>query len=296
MAWLRSVSRLSMKKKLGKKESVSKQGRKNAKSGPKLDDSAFDDLDADLAHVIAEDKGSGEKGGSTVSTARPDVGTARQEIGTADLTTPPTTTIIFDDEEMTLADTLVKMKDNKAKGVVFKDTKELVRPARSVLTLKPLPSIDPKHKGKGVLEEPEPAKKMPRCDFDAAQVARVAKIENLYDEVQVRIDADHELAVRLTHEEQEKYNVNERAKLLAEFFKKRKKQLAEERATVIRNKPPTRTQLRSLMMTYLKHTSRSKHIQLNKRTLKEIQALYIKEQERAINFVHIGSEGDERLI
>ncbi|GJQ93931.1 hypothetical protein Tco_0005070 [Tanacetum coccineum] len=89
-AWLRSVSRLLKKKKLGRKESVSKQGRKNAKSRPKLDDSAFDDLDADLAHgmddmeteealnegrqsneteelnldtnteVIAEDKGSGE--------------------------------------------------------------------------------------------------------------------------------------------------------------------------------------------------------------------------------------------
>ncbi|GJS96153.1 hypothetical protein Tco_0803121 [Tanacetum coccineum] len=159
--------------------------------------STFDDLDADLAHgmddmeieeaanegrqnneteelnldadtkVIAEDKGSGEKGNSTVSTARPevntarpDVGIARQEIGTADPKTPLTTTTIFDDEEMTIADTLVKMKDNKAKGVVFKDTKELVRPKRSVLTLKPLPSIDPKDKGKGVLEEPEPPKKM----------------------------------------------------------------------------------------------------------------------------------------
>ncbi|GJZ45435.1 hypothetical protein Tco_0593031, partial [Tanacetum coccineum] len=347
---------LALETSKGKKESVSKQGRKNAKSGPKLDDSAFDDLDADLAHgmddmeieeamnegrqsnetkelnldadteVIVEDKGSSEKGGSTVSTARPevntarpDVGTARQEIGTAD----PTTTTIFDDEEMTLAYTLVKMKDNKAKGVIFKDIEELVRPARSVLTLKPLPSIDPKDKGKGVLEEPEPAKKMTRSDFDAAQVARDAEvarqlevelqaevererqreeqasmdyIANLYDEVQARIDVDHELAVRLTHEEQEKYTVDERAKLLAEFFERRKKQLAEERAAAIRNKPPTRTQLRSLMMTYLKHTGRFKHSQLNKRTLEEIQALYIKEQERAANFVPIGSEEDERLI
>ncbi|GJX04821.1 hypothetical protein Tco_0190737, partial [Tanacetum coccineum] len=267
-----------------------------------LDDSAFDYLDADLAH----DKGSGEKGGSTISTTDP--------------TTPPT---IFDDEEMTLAETLVKMKDNKAKGVVFKDTEELVRPARSVLTLKPLPSIDPKDKGKGVLEEPKPAKKMTRSDFDAAQVARDAEvarqvevelqagvererqreeqasmdyIANLYDEVQARIDADHELAVRLTHEEHDKYNVDKRAKLLAEFFERRKKQLAEERAAAIRNKPPTRTQLKSLMMTYLKHTSRFKHSQLNKRTLEEIRPLYIKEQERAANFVPIGSEEDERLI
>ncbi|GKE66656.1 hypothetical protein Tco_1520817, partial [Tanacetum coccineum] len=46
-AWLRSVSILSMKKKLGKKESVSKQGRKNAKPGPNLDGTAFNNLDAD---------------------------------------------------------------------------------------------------------------------------------------------------------------------------------------------------------------------------------------------------------
>ncbi|GKE52715.1 hypothetical protein Tco_1487871 [Tanacetum coccineum] len=108
-AWLKSVQRLSIKKWLGKKESVSKQGRKNAKSKPSLD--AFDDLD--LAHgvdyieteevvnegrqsnetkelnldvdtkVIAKDKGSGEKGGSTVSTARPEVDTARPNIDTA---------------------------------------------------------------------------------------------------------------------------------------------------------------------------------------------------------------------
>ncbi|GKD87787.1 putative ribonuclease H-like domain-containing protein, partial [Tanacetum coccineum] len=204
-AWLRSVSRLSMKKNLGKKESVSKQGRKNAKSGLKLDDSAFDNLDADLAHGL----------------------------GTANPTTSPTTTTIFDDEEMTLADTLVKMKDNKAKGVVFKNTEKLVRPARLVLTLKPLPSIYLKEKGKGVLEEPELTKKMTRSDFDAAQVARDAEvarqlevelqvevererqreeqasmdyIANLYNEVQARI-ADHELAIRLTHEKQENHTV-----------------------------------------------------------------------------------------
>ncbi|GJS72401.1 hypothetical protein Tco_0705242 [Tanacetum coccineum] len=351
---------LKLKARIKKLEKKSKPGRKKAKPGPTLDDSTFDDLDVDLAYgmdymeteeavnegrqsneteelnldadtkVIAEDKGSGEKGGSIVDTvrpevdtARPDVDTARQEVGTADPTTPPTTTTIFDDEEMTLEDTMVKMKDDKAKGVAFKDTEELVRPAKSVLTLKPLLTIDPKDKGKSVIEEPEPAKKMTKSDFYAAQVARdeeVARklevewqaevererqrqeqasmdyIANLYDEVQARIYADHELAVRWTHEEQEKYTVDERAKLLAEFFERRKKRLAEERAAAIRNKPPTRTQLRSLMMTYLKHTGRFKHSQLNKRTFEEIQALYIKEQERATNFMPIRSEEDERQI
>ncbi|GKF68298.1 hypothetical protein Tco_0197977, partial [Tanacetum coccineum] len=144
------------------------EGRKNAKSKPALD--AFDDLDADLAHgmdymeteeainegrqsneteelnldvdteVIAEDKGSGEKGGSTVSTARPevdtgspevdtarpDINTARPEVHTANAPvstasvtistvdpevsaveprTPPTTISIFDDEDITMAQT-----------------------------------------------------------------------------------------------------------------------------------------------------------------------------------------------
>ncbi|GKG07643.1 hypothetical protein Tco_0330612, partial [Tanacetum coccineum] len=87
------------------------QGQKNAKPGPTLD--AFDDLDVDLAHgmdymeikeavnegrqsnkteelnldvdteVIAKDKGSSEKGGSTVSTVRPEVDTPRPDIDTA---------------------------------------------------------------------------------------------------------------------------------------------------------------------------------------------------------------------
>ncbi|GJX96004.1 hypothetical protein Tco_0351802, partial [Tanacetum coccineum] len=306
-AWLRSVSRLSMKKKLGKKEFVSKQGRKNAKLGLKLDDSTFDNLDADLAHGMDDME------------IKEVVNEGRQRNETEELNLDADTEVIAEDKGR---DTLVKMKDNKAKGVVFKNTEELVRPARLVLTLKPLPSIYLKDKGKDVLEEPELTNKMTRSDFDAAQVDRDAEvarqlevelqaevererqreeqasmdyIANLYDEVQA-ITADHELAVRLTHEEQENYTVDERAKLLAEFFERRKKQLAEERAAAIKNKPPTRTQLRSLMMTYLKHTGRFKHSQLNKRTLEEIHAIYIKEQERATNFVPIGSEEDERLI
>ncbi|GKD61356.1 hypothetical protein Tco_1298865 [Tanacetum coccineum] len=284
-------------------------GRKNAKSRPKLDDSTFDDLDADLAHVIAEDKGSGEKGGSIVSTARPEVNTASTadvtintadpEVSAVEPRTPPTTTSIFDDEDITMAQTLIKMKEEKAKekGVAFKDVEDSLRPVRSITTLKPLPSIDLKDKDKEVSRQLEVELQAEvEKERQREEQASMDYIANLYDEVQARIDVDHELTVRLTHEEWEKYTVDERAKLLAEFFERRKKQLEEERAAAIRNKPLTRTQLRSLMITYLKHTDRFKHSQLNKRTLEEIQALYIKEQERAINFVPIGFEEDERLI
>ncbi|GJT54413.1 hypothetical protein Tco_0989467 [Tanacetum coccineum] len=38
------------------------------------------------------------------------------------------------------------------------------------------------------------------------------------------------------------------------------------------------------------------HNQLTKKTFEEIQALYIKEQERDADFVPIGSERDEKMI
>ncbi|GJV70504.1 hypothetical protein Tco_1490499 [Tanacetum coccineum] len=72
--------------------------------------------------------------------------------------------------------------------------------------------------------------------------ATSAALAKEFDEIQARIDADHELAVRLTHKEQEKYTIEERARLLVEFFERRKKKLAAERAEIIRKKPPIRTQ------------------------------------------------------
>ncbi|GKD71107.1 hypothetical protein Tco_1325197 [Tanacetum coccineum] len=243
------MSRLSRKKKLGKKESVSKQGRKNAKPGPTLD--AFD---ADLAHgmdymeteeAVKEGRQSNETEELNLDADTEVIAKEKgkwQEIGTADPTTSPTTTTIFNDEEMTLADTLVKMKDKKAKD-----------------------------KGKCVLEESEPKKKMTRNDFDAAQVARDAEvarqlevewqaevererqreeqasmdyISNLYDEVQAGIDADALFAAKLQQEEREEYIIKERAKFLAETIAAQRKFKAAQRAAEIRSRPPTKSQLK----------------------------------------------------
>nr|GEU32992.1 hypothetical protein [Tanacetum cinerariifolium] len=65
------------------------------------------------------------------------------------------------------------------------------RPARSIITLKPLPTIDPKDKGKGVLEEPESAKKMTKSDFDAAQIARDEEIAR---QLEVELQAEELIA------------------------------------------------------------------------------------------------------
>nr|GEV75030.1 hypothetical protein [Tanacetum cinerariifolium] len=245
------------------------------------------DEDANIEMAV-EDKGNGEKGGSTaetISTDRPDISAARPEVSTAEPKTPPTTATLFDDEDVTIADTLVKMKNQKAKeeGIAFKDTKkkdqdQIERDAK--LAIKIQAHLD------------EEAK----IERERQEEASKAALAKMYDEVQAQIDADHELAVRLTHEEKEKYTVEERSKLLAEFFKRRKKQLEKERAEAIRSKPPTKTQLRNSMMTYLKHTGRFTYAQLKSRRFKEIQKLYIKEQKWVDAFVPIGFEEDKKII
>ncbi|GKA06620.1 hypothetical protein Tco_0685844, partial [Tanacetum coccineum] len=211
-AWLKSVNRLSMMKRFGKKESVSKQRRKKSKPESTLDDSTvFDDQDADHGMEYMETKEVVDKG----STTRPEVNTARPDIDTAG------------------------QEDN---------VDDSSRPARSILTLNPLPTIDPKVKGKGVLKEsPELAEiEREREERQRHDQASVDYIASLYDEVQAKIDASEELAAKLQMEERER--------------------------------------------------CKYRHNQLNKKTFEEIQVLYIKEQERDVDFMPIRSERDEQMI
>nr|GEX95966.1 hypothetical protein [Tanacetum cinerariifolium] len=139
--------------------------RKNAKSGPTKDDSDKLDakLDEDIEYIDTEEAlNKGRQ--SIVSTARPDVSTARQELSTSGPKTTPKTLTIFDDEEMTLADNLIKLKDDKAKD-----------------------------KGKGVLEELKSAKKMTKIDFDASQITRDEEIaRQLEVELQTEVERERQ--------------------------------------------------------------------------------------------------------
>ncbi|GJW47442.1 hypothetical protein Tco_0079088 [Tanacetum coccineum] len=269
-------------------EDASKQGRRSDKLNPMFKDKDFEELDDHMENVEEETV---DAVATRVSTVSAPVSTAGVTIKTAEPGTPPTTTttIVFDDEDVTMAmaQTLIKMKEQKAKnkGVTITDVEDssrIVRPIRSITILQPLLNIDPKDKGKGLLVEEEPKKIKIRgqglaqiesdaelgqriheeelAELERAQQERQrqeddtnAALTKEFDEIQARIDADHELAVRLTHEEQEKYIIEERARLLAEFFDQRKKQLAAVRAETIRNKPPIKPQVRNRMITYLKH-------------------------------------------
>ncbi|GJT77075.1 reverse transcriptase domain-containing protein [Tanacetum coccineum] len=120
------------------------------------------------------------------SSAKPKDSNAKPEVSTADI--PAEDTDVFGDED-TIADVLVMMKHDKAKvkGVEIKEVENTERPAtltRSLLTLKSLLTIDPKDKGKGVLqEEPEPIKVKSKGQ-DEAQIAfdtEVARQRNVLD-------------------------------------------------------------------------------------------------------------------
>ncbi|GKA52561.1 putative ribonuclease H-like domain-containing protein, partial [Tanacetum coccineum] len=175
IAWLKSVKRLSMKKRLGQKEPVSKQGRKNVKTGPTLD--AFDDLDADLAY---DDTKVLEKGGSNEELVNT-VG----NIGVRGLT----------------RQSLKELKSKKRKmlkDLQYQNQGEEQIPRDAEIALKVQAELDDED----------------RLERQRQEKAYLNYIANLYDEVQARIDAGHELAVRWTQEEQEKFTVDERAKLL----------------------------------------------------------------------------------
>ncbi|GJZ27706.1 hypothetical protein Tco_0572353 [Tanacetum coccineum] len=67
------------------------------------------------------------------------------------------------------------------------------------------------------------------------------------------LDKDKLLAERLQQEEREQFTVDEQARILVDLIAERKKFFATQRAEQIRNKPPTRAQLRNKMVPYLKH-------------------------------------------
>ncbi|GKC70323.1 hypothetical protein Tco_1116206 [Tanacetum coccineum] len=160
------------------------------------------------------------------------------------------------DNDMTMAEALAELRTSKPKVVT---TVPILNSATTVTTTKP--------KAKGItIHEPSVTQKIA------------------------------ELAARMTLVEHEKYIVEERARMLAEFIKNRKKQLVVERAEAIRSKPPIKSQLRNLMMTYLKNIGRFTHAQLKHRDFEQIQGLYNKEKELVDTFVHNGSEEDERRI
>ncbi|GJY85662.1 hypothetical protein Tco_0499688 [Tanacetum coccineum] len=256
--------------------SLCKQGRKPAKSEPTVHkDPAFDDLDDvdvnDAMDYMKTDAYITDK--PEVSTAKPkevevstdklDEGINEPKDGTSDESTAPTT--IFRDDE-TIAEFLVSMSQTKAK-----------------------------QKGKKVLkEEAESDAELEGVDEAERKFDQLAKDEEIARKA--RIEADRLLAARLQEEERETFIVEERAKFLYDTIAAQRRFLAQQRFAAIRSRPPTRTQLRNQMLTYLKHVRGKNHADLKNKNFEEIQVLYKKVKRSDKDFIAIGSAEDERQI
>ncbi|GKE80998.1 hypothetical protein Tco_1550998, partial [Tanacetum coccineum] len=158
------------------KENVSKQGR-NLKTRPMFEEGDFDDDFNNMDDMVNEEIENVEVNvGDAVNTATTGVSVASASVttvgvssSTAEPRTPPTTTTTaFEDEDLTIAQTLVKMRSEKAKekGVAFRDVDESGRPTTI------LPTINLKDKCKGIMQEPEKPPKNPI----KAQIQRDAEI------------------------------------------------------------------------------------------------------------------------
>ncbi|GKC77199.1 hypothetical protein Tco_1127973 [Tanacetum coccineum] len=253
--------------KLGRKSVKSFKGEPYVHKDPAFDDlDDFMDVDDTLDYmesedaqdkgrtssVVLEEKESANKeqdGGTDstkVSTDRQGKGTTDQDEGKSLTQTPtstPTPTVFGDDE--TIAQVLIIMSQNKEKlkekekGVKIRNVKETERPrptsTRSILTLRPLPKIDPKDKGKKRIEEEDESdtksegiteveKKFKQLANDeevakkvqeeweakeekkslAEEEATKAALSNEYDFIQVRLNANKILAEKLQEEERDR--------------------------------------------------------------------------------------------
>ncbi|GKA95122.1 hypothetical protein Tco_0817160 [Tanacetum coccineum] len=224
-------------------EDASKQGR-------------IDAIDADEEITLENEEVNVVEEVAQVSAAGNVVKTAG-DATTVSAATITTATIITVDD-ITLAQALMEIKSTKPKdkGDVIQELGE------STTTISSQESQD---KGKGILIEPvklikkkdlirldeEVALKL-QAEFDEEErlarektekekEANIALIET-WDDIQAKIDADHQLAERLQAQEQEELSIEEKAILFQQLLEKRRKHFAAKRAKGKRNKPPTKAQ------------------------------------------------------
>ncbi|GJY84501.1 hypothetical protein Tco_0497877 [Tanacetum coccineum] len=250
--------------------------------GCDIDDNDFAELDVDNAmeNVEGDAETQGRNtaeqittNGDTVNTASIDVSVVRpSNVSTAD---PSTSTVgdIFEDEMMTIADTLMAIRSTRPRTTLVVICNVEEEPRRET----PIPTVQSQDKGKGKMMEPEPTLKNPikahiqrdveiaqrlfeeeQAQFEgeqriareraAKQEAKDAALIEQMEDIQARMDADELLAERLQQEEREQFIIEEKSRMLVEMIVERKMFFAAQRAEQIRNKPPTKALLRNKMI------------------------------------------------
>ncbi|GJS63809.1 hypothetical protein Tco_0678373 [Tanacetum coccineum] len=202
------------------------------------------DADKDITLVNVQDDVDNEMfdvnvlNGEEVFVARQNENVVEEAIDAAQVSTAATTVTITT-EEITLAQALEALKTSKPKlQAEFDKEERLTR---------------------------EKARK--------EKEANIALIEE-WDNIQAKIDADHQLAERLQAQEQEELSDAEKATLFQQLLEKRRKHFVAKRAEEKRNKPPTKAQQKKIMCTYLKNMEGYKLNDLKLKDFDSIQEMF----------------------
>ncbi|GKC05063.1 retrovirus-related pol polyprotein from transposon TNT 1-94 [Tanacetum coccineum] len=238
---------------------TSKQGRINA-------------IDADEDITLVNDQDDADM--FDVNTLTGDDALAEQEVATKDVNL----TI----DEVTLAQALADLKSVKPKvksNVVEEPSVPVsaVSTKVSAATTTTTAIIQTPRKGIVITELGE---RLAR-EKDEASVALTKE----WDDIHAKVDADYQLAQRLQAEEQEQFITEQKATLFKEFLEQRRKHFADKRAEEKRNKPPTKTQQKKTMITYLKNMEGWKHKDLKSKDFNSIKELLDKAFKRVNMFV-----------
>nr|GEV93975.1 hypothetical protein [Tanacetum cinerariifolium] len=119
--------------------------------------------------------------------------------------------------------------------------------------------------------------------FEKEQEANIALIET-WDDIQTKIDADHQLAERLQEQEQAELSDAEKATLFQQLLEKRRKHFAAKRVEEKRNKPPTQAQKRKIMCNYLNNMKGYKLKDLNLKEFDSIKEMFDRASRRVNTF------------
>ncbi|GKE77301.1 hypothetical protein Tco_1543421, partial [Tanacetum coccineum] len=127
-----------------------------------------------------------------------------------------------------------------------------------------------------------------RLAREKAQQVEEANIA--WDDIQAKIDADYQLAERLQAQEQHELTIKEKYTLFVQLLEKRKKHFAAKKEEEKRNRPPIRSQQRSIMYTYLKNMAGWKPKDVKSKSFANIQELFEKAFKRVNTFVDFRTE------
>nr|GEX34665.1 putative ribonuclease H-like domain-containing protein [Tanacetum cinerariifolium] len=180
------------------------------------------------------------------------------------------TIVIITTKEITLAQVLEALKTSKpkVKGIVFQEPEEPVKPKK-----KDQIRLD-EEIAKKLQAEFDEEERLAREKDEKEERSNIALIEE-WDDIQAKIDADHQLALRLQAQEQEELSIAEKATLFQQLLEKRRKYFAAKRAEE-KKKPPTKSQHRKIMCTYLKNMEGYKLKDLKLKEFDSIQEMFDK--------------------